>query len=114
MADDAHAAAAAPAPEREAADRLLHVHGAGELQAVLLALLLPRGSKRAQRAWQIEAGKTADAEALRAHAANLSGAARLPWFELLLSRMAAQPLAGRQELLQATRRVMGLAFHRVY
>src|SRR3982751_4345359 len=107
MADDAHAAAAAPAPEREAADRLLHVHGAGELQAVLLALLLPRGSKRAQRAWQLEAGKAPDAEGLRAHAGNLSGAARLPWFELLLSRMAAQPLAERQELLLATRRVMG-------
>jgi hypothetical protein len=107
MADDAHAAAAAPAPERDAADRLLHVHGAGELQAVLLALLLPHGSKRAHRAWQLEAGKAPDAEALRAHAANLSGAARLPWFELLLSRMAAQSLAERQELLLATRRVMG-------
>ena len=44
MADDAHAAATAPAPQRDATDRLLHVHGAGELKAVLLALLLPRGS----------------------------------------------------------------------
>ena len=50
---------------------------------------------------------TPGADALREHAANLSGAARLPWFELLLARMAAQPLAARQELLQATRRVMG-------
>jgi hypothetical protein len=50
---------------------------------------------------------SAGAEALRKHVANLSGAARLPWFELLLSRMAAQPLAARQELLQATRRIMG-------
>ncbi|MDQ6640723.1 MAG: hypothetical protein M3Z15_13825, partial [Pseudomonadota bacterium] len=33
--------------------------------------------------------------------------ARLPWFEALLARMASQPLAARQELLQATRRVMG-------
>ena len=47
------------------------------------------------------------AEALRRHAASLSGAARLPWFELLLARMAAHPLAARQALLQATRRVMG-------
>jgi hypothetical protein len=107
MSDDAHAAAAAPAPERDAADRLRHVHGAGELKAVLLALLLPRGSKRAQRAWQLESGKTPEADALRAHAGNLSGAARVPWFELMLSRMAAQPLAERQELLLATRRVMG-------
>ena len=105
--DDAHAAAAAPAPERDAADRFAHVHGAAELQATLLALLLPRGSKRALRAWRAEVGASPHADALRAHAASLSVAARLPWFELLLSRMAAQPLAARQELLQATRRVMG-------
>jgi hypothetical protein len=101
--DDAHAAA----NERDAADRLRHVHGASELHAALLALLLPRGSKRALRAWQLEAGEAPDAEALREHAASLSGAARLPWFELLLARMAPQPLAARQELLLATRRVMG-------
>jgi hypothetical protein len=105
--EDAHAAAIAPAPERDAADRLLHVHGTGELHATLLALLLPPGSKRALRAWQIEAGSAPGAEALRRHAINLSGAARLPWFELLLARMAKQPLAARQALLQSTRRVMG-------
>ena len=105
--DDAHAAASAPAPERDAADRLARVHGAGELQATLLALLLPRGSKRALRAWQLDAAAAPNADALRKHAASLSGAARLPWFELLLARMATQPLAARQELLQATRRVMG-------
>lgn len=105
--DDAHAAAQSPAPERDAADRLSRVHGAGELQAVLLALLLPHGSKRALRAWQLETTATPAADALREHATSLSGAARLPWFELLLTRMAAQPLAARQELLQATRRVMG-------
>jgi len=105
----APAPAAAPAPERErdAADRLSRVHGAGELQAVLLALLMAPGSKRALRAWQRETVATPGAEALRRHAASLSGAARLPWFELLLARMAAHPLAARQELLQATRRVMG-------
>jgi len=103
------AAAAAPAPERErdAADRLSRVHGAGELQAVLLALLMAPGSKRALRAWQRESAATPGADALRRHAASLSGAARLPWFELLLARMAAHPLAARQQLLQATRRVMG-------
>ena len=98
-----------PSPEsqRDAADRLTRVHGAGELHAALLALLLPAGSKRAVRAWRIEAGKAPGAESLRQHVANLSGAARLPWFEALLARMAAQPLAARQELLQATRRIMG-------
>ena len=105
----ATATAPAPSPERErdAADRLSRVHGAGELQAVLLALLMAPGSKRALRAWQRETAATPAAESLRRHAASLSGAARLPWFELLLARMAVQPLAARQELLQATRRVMG-------
>ena len=108
---DAPAQADPPAPspesERDAADRLSRVHGAGELHAVLLALLMPPGSKRALRAWQLETAATPGADSLRLHAASLSGAARLPWFELLLARMAAQPLAARQELLQATRRVMG-------
>jgi hypothetical protein len=107
VTDDAHAAALALVPERDAADRLSRVHGAGELHAVLLALLLPPGSKRALKAWQLDTAAVAGVEPLREHVANLSGAARLPWFELLLARMAAQPLAARQELLQATRRVMG-------
>ena len=123
MADvPAHAGSPAPLPpsaspagvdaasgerERDAADRLSRIHGAGELHAVLLALLMAPGSKRALRAWQAETASTPGADGLRRHAASLSGAARLPWFELLLSRMAMQPLADRQELLQATRRVMG-------
>ena len=98
-----------PSPERErdAADRLSRVHGPGELQAVLLALLMAPGSKRALRAWQRETAAAPHADSLRRHAASLSGAARLPWFELLLARMAAQPLTARQALLLATRRVMG-------
>jgi hypothetical protein len=99
--------AASPERERDAADRLSRIHGAGELQAVLLALLMAPGSKRALRAWQRETTATPGADSLRRHAASLSGAARLPWFELLLARMTAQPLSARQALLQATRRVMG-------
>jgi len=101
------AAADGPERERDAADRLSRIHGAGELQAVLLALLMAPGSKRALRVWQGETAATPGADALRRHAVSLSGAARLPWFELLLARMAVQPLAARQQLLQATRRVMG-------
>src|SRR6478609_4531236 len=101
MIDDAHAAAQALVPERDAADRLSRVHGAGELHAVLLALLLPSGSRRALKAWQLDTAAIAGVEPLRQHVASLSGAARLPWFERLLARMAAQPLAARQELLQA-------------
>ncbi|MEO8080505.1 MAG: hypothetical protein ABI641_08245 [Caldimonas sp.] len=90
----------------DVADRLTRAHGALELHAALLALLLPAGSRRAEKAWKIETAGAPGAEGLRKHVASLSGAARLPWFELLLKRMTAQPIAARQELLQATRRVM--------
>ena len=102
-----HDLSTAPMTEDEASDRLSRVHGAGELQAAVLALLLPPGSKRAVRAWQIEITGVPAAESLREHVATLSGAARLPWLEELLKRMAQQPLAARQALLHATRRVMG-------
>jgi hypothetical protein len=102
-----HDVSTAMPTEGEALDRLARVHGANELQAAVLALLLPTGSRRALRAWQIETSGTPGAEALRELAGTLSGAARLPWLEELESRMAAQPLAARQALLQSTRRVMG-------
>ena len=98
---------AAVDPEKDAGDRLARVHGAGELHAALLALLLPRGSRRASRAWAIETADTPNRAGLREHAASLSGAARLPWFERLLARMALQPIAARQQLLKAMRRIMG-------
>lgn len=94
-------------PESNAADRLSRVHGVGELHAALLALLLPPGSKRAARAWVIETAASPERGGLREHAASLSGAARLPWFELLLARMALHPIATRQNLLKAMRRIMG-------
>lgn len=86
---------------------LRHVHGPLELQAALLALLLPAGSRRAARAWQIETAGTANAEALHALATGLPANARLPWFDLLLQRLVLQPLSVRQALFRATRRVMG-------
>lgn len=99
-------AAAPPASDIAVADHLERVHGPGELHAVLLAMLLPPGSKRALGVWRVEVGKLAGADALCAHATTLSGASRLPWFELLLARMAAQPLAARKKLLLAARRLM--------
>ena len=93
--------------EQAAADRLSRLNGVLELQAAVLALLLPAGSQRAGRAWQIECEATPDAAALLAHVTQLPNPARLPWFETLVSRMRNQPLAARQALLAATRRVMG-------
>ena len=103
----AWAALASAERERDAIDRLYRVHGAAELQATLLALILPPGSKRALRAWQIETRSLPGVDMLMQHAECLSGAARLPWFERLLERVGKQPLFIRQDLLKAARRVMG-------
>ncbi len=98
---------AAPADAAAATAALGNVHGVLEVQAALLALLLPPGSKRAGRAFEIETMMTTNAAALRRHVDHLPGAARLPWFERLLSRMALHPLSARKTLLQAVRRLMG-------
>ena len=94
------------AAERTAIGRLARVNGALELQAAVLALLLPRGSQRALHAWQIETTGAPEAEAVRGQIDALSGQSRLPMFEQLVSRLRTQPLETRQTLLEATRRVM--------
>ncbi len=91
---------------RDGAAALQYLHGPLELQAALLAMLLPPGSQRAAHAWQAQTAATPALQALRDAALALPAAARLPWFEQLLARMATQPLAARQALLEATRRVM--------
>src|SRR5690349_9120724 len=98
---------AAPDPQRDAADRLSRLHGALELKSALLALILPPSSKRATRAFEIETEGARQAPGILVHVRNLPPAARLPWFDELLRRMALQSMPIRQELLQATRRVMG-------
>ena len=106
MSDSYAASHAATDPEREAGERLSLLQGPAELQAALLAMLVPAGSQRANRAWEFETSASQGAEGLRQPVSKLSGASRLPWFERLLSRMAKQPLAARQDLLMATRRIM--------
>ena len=103
----AMSAAEAAELERAAVEHLSRLNGALELQGAILALLLPVGSKRAARAWEIETEGTPNAEALLQQVSRLSAAARLPQFEALVSRLRGQPLADRQNLLEATRRVMG-------
>ena len=89
-----------------AAAALGRVNGALELQATLLALMLPAGSQRAARAWAADNESLPEAQSLFAHASHLHANARLPWFEQLLSRMRRQPLPARQALLEASRRVI--------
>lgn len=92
--------------EQAGADHLSRLHGALELQAAVLALLLPADSQRAARAWQVETEATPNAQAVLEHVTQLPHAARLPWFETLVSRMRGQPQSARQALLESTRRVM--------
>lgn len=93
-------------PARVAADQLSRVNGPLELHAAVLALLLPPGNQRAAQAWQIECAAVPGAQALRDIVAGLPDAARLPWFEILLARLRSQPVAARNGLLEATRRLM--------
>ena len=97
---------ASPESSAAAADFLSRVQGSGELIAALLALLLPPGSKRARRAWEIETEATTGAAAVLAQVTALLPNARLPWFERLLKRMRRHPLEQRQVLLESTRRLM--------
>jgi hypothetical protein len=92
--------------ERAACLRLARVHGTHELPAALLALLLPAGSKRALIAWRIDTEDAPNAQTLLDDVSCLTPAARLPWFERLLARMAGMPLAARKTLLENTRRLM--------
>jgi hypothetical protein len=91
-------------------ERLAQAIGPHELRCALLALLVPRGSRRTLAAWeaqtQTEASATPFAFQLRDEAMALPPAARLPWFERLLVRMAGQPLTQRQALLESTRRIV--------
>ena len=89
-----------------AAAALERVNGTLELQAALLALMLPAGSRRAARAWAAENESLPAAQSVLAHVGHLHANARLPWFEQLLSRLRRQPLPARQALLEASRRVM--------
>ena len=92
--------------ERAAAERLGRVRGVHELQAVILALLLPPGSKRALVAWRIDTEDAPIAQALLDDVNCLSPAARLPWLERMLVHMAPHPLGARKTLLENTRRLM--------
>jgi len=93
--------------EVEAMDRLDRVRGVGGMKAALLALMLSPALPGRVRVWQEETTLVPEAEAIRADIELLGPTTRLPWFELLLARMGASPLAERQTLLRSARRVLG-------
>jgi hypothetical protein len=96
-------------PELEALQRLDHVQGAASMKAALLALLIVPNQPARLRCWGDETASLTGAEQIRIDTETLSGASRLPWFELLLARLGGMPLADRQDLLHAARRVLTAA-----
>lgn len=92
--------------ERDAMARLARLNGPGELRAAILALLATPDSRREHLAWEEATAGLGNARTVRDDTATLRPAGRLPWLELLLGRVAAAPLADRQQLLLAARRLM--------
>lgn len=93
--------------ELDAIDRLDRVRGVGGMKTALLALLLTPNLPGRVRIWREETALVPEAESIRADIAQLGSSTRLPWFELMLARMGAAPLAERQALLHSARRVLG-------
>jgi hypothetical protein len=101
---------AQPSPfELEALQRLDRVQGPVGMKAALLALLIVPSQPRRLSSWGEETAALPEAEAIRIDTEHLSGAARLPWFELLLARLGGTPLNDRKELLQSARRLLTAA-----
>jgi hypothetical protein len=86
--------------------RLYALHAPGELHAAVLALLLTPGSRRELEHWQLETRDIRAAARVLDDVQGLSRAEALPWLELLVERLARAPLAQRQALLSAARRLM--------
>jgi hypothetical protein len=86
--------------------RLRRMRGPGEQRALLLALLLTPGSARELQAFGEECHGVVTADGNRKLVDSLPAAARLSALEAVLAQCAELPLAERQALLMAVRRVM--------
>ncbi len=105
----APAAAPAPADAVETAQRRARwaqIAGPGQLHAVVLALLQAPGRVREQAVWDDECAATPGAAAIHADALAIDARERMPWIEWFVRRIGRGPLAQRQLLLRATRRLM--------
>ncbi|MDP4301843.1 hypothetical protein [Leptothrix discophora] len=91
---------------RDAWARLRLRRGPGELRAMLLALVLTPGSSRERQCWIEETDDLDGAAFLMGDLETLPAHARLPALEAVLAHAALLPLADRQDLAPAVRRVM--------
>lgn len=98
--------AAAPLDAAERNERLRRLAGPGECSAALLALLLTPGSRREKAVWRELCCDVNGADELRRLCRTLRPDELLPWLERLAERLALQPIAFRQALLQGARRLM--------
>jgi hypothetical protein len=97
---------AAGAQQRERDQRLHALLGADALDAAVLACLITPDSAQDVSAWR---GLVAQPDALagvREDIAQLSSAQRLPWFECFARALAPGPVARRQALIGAARRLL--------
>lgn len=93
-------------PTPEPMQRLMRLHGPGELRAALLAIVRTPGSRREFNAWRDEVSDVPSADAIRHDLDGLDPAARMPWFELFCKRLAEAPPLQRKQVAEAVRRVM--------
>jgi hypothetical protein len=91
---------------QEPMQRLMRLHGPGELRAALLAIVRTPGSRREFNAWRDEVADVPSADAIRHDLDKLDPAARVPWFELFCKRLAEAPPLQRKQIAEAVRRVM--------
>ncbi len=98
--------AADPVAEAQRRSRWAQIAGPGQLHAAVLALLLSPRRVREQAVWDDECGATPGADAIRTEALAIDARERLPWIEWFTRRIAQGPMAQRQQLLKATRRLM--------
>jgi hypothetical protein len=86
--------------------RLRARRGPGELKAMLLALVLTPGSSRERQCWIEETDELEGVSFLKNDLDSLPASARVPLLEAVLAHAAHLPLAQRQDLIPAVRRVM--------
>lgn len=95
-----------PVADAQRRARWAQIAGPGQLHAAVLGLLLSPGRVREQAVWDDECRATPGADAIRTEALAIDARERLPWIEWFTRRIAQGPMAQRQQLLKATRRLM--------
>lgn len=95
-----------PAAVAQRRARWLQIAGPGQLHAAVLGLLLSPRRKRERAVWDQECADTPGAAEIRVEALAVDPRERLPWIEFFSRRVAQGPVAQRQLLLRAARRLM--------